>query len=173
MPNIAVSGPAQPGSFVLNPSESLLEEQALSLERLGPLLEAVFNSSLPRSRALREGGTAAKRTSRSRVSDPHNAHIVDAGNGPVAGHTRRHLHRQGELTGGRQAQAPKPDARDVLRHLGRLERGRVRAARRAVDGGLEWAGTVLVDLGYGVHFSIWPTLVPKEWLEDGDHGSLS
>ncbi len=120
--------------------------QHLSIELLGPLLQAVGDGPLPGRRALCKGSAATKGPGSSPVADAHNADIVDPGDGRLARHASRHLHAQGEVLVGGQAQPLEANARDILGHLGRLERGSVRPTRRAVDGSREGTSPVLVDL---------------------------
>jgi hypothetical protein len=111
--------------------------------------EVVLNGALLGALRLGEGSRAAEGAGKGRVLKADDADVVGTADGGRAGHASGHLDLDGEVGGGDGRETAEADARNVLRHLGVLERGGISTARCAVDGGLEWTGTVLVDLVEG------------------------
>lgn len=126
-------------------TESLAQASGLEPAGLGTLLKAVRNGALTGGSGLREGSRAAKGASNSVVADAHDADVVDAADGGVAGHALGHLHGDGEVGVGRGREAG-DDAGHVDLDRGGLEGVDVGAARGPVHVRLERARAVLVDL---------------------------
>lgn len=122
------------------------QKKPSNLDTQSPPLQAVGNRPPPRRRTLREGRAAAKRSRRGPVPHPHNTDILNTPDRPLAGHTRRHLHRQREILARRETEPLESKTGHVLRDLGRLERRRLCPARGGVHRRRERTGTVLVDL---------------------------
>ena len=129
-----------------NPSLNIEPNQHLGVELLSPLLHPVRDGPLPGPSALCESSAATKRPSSGPVADADDANIVHASNGRIASHTSRHLHLEREVLVGRQAQPLKPHTRNILCHLGSLERRRVRTTGRPINGSSKGAGPILVNL---------------------------
>lgn len=112
---------------------------------LHPLLKTIFNSPLPGRLGLGKGGRSSKWTSRRVVPHTDDTNIVRSADGGIAGHARRHLDGQGEVSVGGKTESSDETGK-ILSDLGGLESVGVGAARCAIDDSFDGAGAVLVDL---------------------------
>lgn len=130
---------------------------ALAAANLHALLETIGNGTLAALLALRESGTAAKRTSTGGIAHTNNAHAFDAGNLSITCHARGHLDLDGVISIRYRANTGR--AGDVTNDGCRLERAGIRAAGSAVDGSIERAGAIFIDL------KKWESSAPESaWL---------